>query len=108
MDPLRQDLQSAVRCAFFRSGGNSVEAVAASVGISEATTRELLLESLERLSARQRLIVTARYGLDGGPKSSVATVAAQHGLSRELVREIESRALAQLIPRTPGVRYWMN
>jgi len=50
---------------------------------------------LDRLDARERMIVCARYGIDG-PERTLRELAAALGVSAERVRQIESRALVKL------------
>jgi len=51
---------------------------------------------LDRLDAREREILTLRYGLDRGEPRTLAEVAAKFGVSRERIRHIESKAIAKL------------
>jgi RNA polymerase sigma factor (sigma-70 family) len=50
---------------------------------------------LSGLSERERLILRARYGLDG-PEQTLGQIAERLGLSAERVRQIEQRALGKL------------
>jgi RNA polymerase sigma factor (sigma-70 family) len=51
---------------------------------------------LAALSGRERAVLRARYGLDGGEERSLRDVGESVGLSGERVRQIERRALAKL------------
>ncbi|HEY0364642.1 MAG TPA: sigma-70 family RNA polymerase sigma factor, partial [Solirubrobacteraceae bacterium] len=55
-----------------------------------------LVSLLSGLSERERMILRARYGLDGEPEQSPQEIAQQLGLSTARVREIERRARAKL------------
>jgi RNA polymerase primary sigma factor len=65
----------------------------------EETERSLLRQTvqrrLERLPARERLIVERRFGLQGDPQS-LETVGRELGLTRERVRQLQVQALKQL------------
>jgi RNA polymerase sigma factor (sigma-70 family) len=52
---------------------------------------------LSSLSERERLVITARYGLEGHPQGqSLADIAGQMGLSKERVRQIVLTSLTKL------------
>ncbi|MEE9219664.1 MAG: sigma-70 family RNA polymerase sigma factor [Acidobacteriota bacterium] len=55
-------------------------------------TYHLVHDSLARLSARERAVLLARYGLTDGKVRTLREVAASLGLSRERIRQIESAA----------------
>jgi len=59
--------------------------------------RDACIEScLRRLPERQQLVLQKRYGLDDHATQSLAEIAAELGLTRERVRQIQSEALARL------------
>lgn len=64
------------------------------------TDRDAMRSCFERilptLDSRERAVIVARYGLDGRPTRTLAEIGARMGVSRERVRQIELRALAQL------------
>jgi RNA polymerase primary sigma factor len=57
--------------------------------------RQAVHEALAELPERERRVVELRYGLDGEPRSLDA-IAAELGLSRERVRQLETAALRVL------------
>lgn len=76
--------------------------------IEETFARRQLRESVHdvmeaQLSAREQQILHLRFGLDGGPSRTLAQVAERVGVTRERVRQIETRALRRL--RRASVRH---
>ena len=63
--------------------------------VLDAIEAEELRSLLAGLTDRERMIVRARYGLDG-PEQSRVTIGRKLGLSAERVRQLEERALAKL------------
>ena len=61
-----------------------------------ARPRRRSSEALGRLSERQRLILTRRYGLDGRDPATLDEIATALGLTRERVRQIEAQTLRDL------------
>jgi len=58
--------------------------------------REVILEVLEVLPPREAEVIRLRYGLDGTPPLTLEEVARRLGVTRERVRQLERKALAQL------------
>jgi RNA polymerase primary sigma factor len=68
---------------------------------ADMAIRELLIETVEEvlqeLSERERDIVRLRFGLDGGGKAcTLEEVGREFGVTRERIRQIESKTLAKL------------
>jgi RNA polymerase nonessential primary-like sigma factor len=65
----------------------------------------LVYEWVELLGEKQRLVIERRYGLNGSEVHTLEELAAELGLTRERVRQIQLEALAQLrrILRRRGV-----
>ena len=65
-----------------------------------AATRRLLkddiLEVLDQLDGRERDVVRMRFGLDGARPATLEEVGRRFGVTRERVRQIESRTMAKL------------
>src|ERR1051326_8390714 len=73
----------------------------------EAATAERLrsveLErALTRLKPRMRLVVERRFGLNGKPPRTLEEVGRELGITRERVRQLESRALRELRAAAPS------
>ena len=66
----------------------------------DAVTREFLglavTEALSELSEREQEVVRLRFGLDDGRPRTLEEVGRQFGVTRERVRQIESKTLAKL------------
>lgn len=58
--------------------------------------REEIFGWLERLPARDRQLITLRYGLDGGGPRTLEQVSGHLNLTRERVRQLEATALERL------------
>jgi len=56
----------------------------------------LIREWISQLSDKQRMVIQYRYGLDDVEVLTLEDLAAQLGLTRERVRQIQLEALAQL------------
>lgn len=64
---------------------------------------------LQRLEPREAEILRARFGFDGAPKS-LAAIGRELGLSRERVRQIETRARAKLrvLAKEKALNHYLN
>lgn len=58
--------------------------------------KRLLDQQLQQLDGREQFILKARWGLDGQPSRTLAQLADQLEVSRELVRQLEKSALRKL------------
>lgn len=58
--------------------------------------RQMLLDRLGRLDARERAIVTMRFGLGGRAAMTLKEIGNRLGVTREWVRRIEARSLEKL------------
>ena len=61
-----------------------------------ADERRQLRDRLDRLDARERTIVSLRFGLDGDEPMTLKEVGRRLGVTREWVRKIEVRAVRKL------------
>ena len=66
----------------------------ADLAVERTMAAEALHVVAERLQGRERRIVVRRFGLDGQPPASRAEIGREMGISREMVRRLELRALA--------------
>jgi RNA polymerase primary sigma factor len=67
-----------------------------------------LVEALGALEPRLRQILTLRFGLDGGKPCTLDEIGAQVGVTRERVRQLETRALRQLRLAAPGLAHYLR
>jgi len=67
---------------------------------ADAAARALLIEAvkqaLSELSEREQLVVRLRFGLDDGQVRTLEEVGKEFGVTRERIRQIESKVLAKL------------
>jgi RNA polymerase primary sigma factor len=70
----------------------------------EAFARRRMLEQtrelLDALTPREREVLRLRYGLDGGADHTLEEIGRSFSLSRERIRQIESKALQKLRTRS--------
>jgi RNA polymerase primary sigma factor len=67
-----------------------------------------LVEALGTLDERLRRVVTLRFGLDGEPGRTLDEIGADVGVTRERVRQLETRALRQLRLAAPGLAHYLR
>jgi RNA polymerase primary sigma factor len=67
-----------------------------------------LAGALERLNPRMRRVLALRFGLDGEIPQTLEQVGAGLGISRERVRQLESRALRELRSAAPGLQLYLD
>ncbi len=83
-----------------REGQNLGDTLADPDDFSEQLNMDFDLKLIEEVVAdlpeRDQFIVRARYGLDGGDGKTLSAIAEVYGLSRERVRQLESKALHSL------------
>ena len=77
-----------------------------------ATALELrhaeLAEALSHLDARLARLVTLRFGLDGEKPKTLEEVGVLLGITRERVRQLETRALRELRQSAPGLELYIT
>jgi RNA polymerase primary sigma factor len=69
---------------------------------------EELSEALTRLNPRMRTVIAKRFGLDGQPPQTLEQVGAELGVTRERVRQLESRALRELRSQAPQLYLYLR
>ena len=71
-------------------------AVAPAEAAARALLNEALAEALSELSGRERKVVSLRFGLEDGQMRTLEEVGREFGVTRERIRQIESKTLAKL------------
>jgi RNA polymerase primary sigma factor len=72
-----------------------------------ARTKELA-GALEQLNPRMRRVLALRFGLDGELPQTLEEVGSQLGITRERVRQLETRALRELRLAAPGLEHYLR
>jgi RNA polymerase primary sigma factor len=67
-----------------------------------------LLEALEQLNPRMQHVLRLRFGLDGEKPRTLEEVGAGLGITRERVRQLETRALRELRSVAPGLQLYLR
>jgi RNA polymerase primary sigma factor len=67
-----------------------------------------LAEALLRLNPRMQRVLQLRFGLDGRPPQTLEQVGAGLGITRERVRQLESRALRELRTVAPDLELYLR
>jgi RNA polymerase primary sigma factor len=75
---------------------------------AEKLRRNELAEALLRLNPRMRHVLALRFGLDGEPPQTLEEVGAGLGITRERVRQLESRALRELRIVAPDLELYLR
>ncbi len=77
-----------------------------------ATAKELrsveLAEALLHLNPRMRRVLAMRFGLEGQTPKTLEEVGVDLGITRERVRQLESRALRELRSVAPGLQFYLD
>jgi RNA polymerase primary sigma factor len=73
----------------------------------QARTRELA-GALDQLNPRMRRVLSLRFGLDGEPPHTLEEVGTKLGITRERVRQLETRALRELRLSAPGLEHYLR
>ena len=81
-------------------------------GPDVATAKQLrsadLAEALLHLNPRMRRVLTMRFGLEGQSPRTLEEVGAELGITRERVRQLESRALRELRSVAPALQLYLE
>jgi RNA polymerase primary sigma factor len=67
-----------------------------------------LAEALDQLNPRMKHVVLRRFGLDGQPPQTLEDVGTDLGITRERVRQLETRALRELRNVAPGLQIYLQ
>jgi RNA polymerase primary sigma factor len=75
---------------------------------AEQARAKELAGALEQLNPRMRRVLSLRFGLDGEPPQTLEEVGSQLGITRERVRQLETRALRELRLAAPGLEHYLR
>ncbi|HNI36246.1 MAG TPA: sigma-70 family RNA polymerase sigma factor, partial [Microthrixaceae bacterium] len=72
------------------------QAVAPADAAAQRMLGQALVEALGELNERERQVVRLRFGLEDGQAKTLEEVGREFGVTRERIRQIESKTLAKL------------
>jgi RNA polymerase primary sigma factor len=75
---------------------------------AESMRSSELAVALAQLNPRMRRVITLRFGLEGQAPQTLEQVGAELGITRERVRQLESRALRELRNQAPGLSLYLR
>ncbi len=75
---------------------------------ADKASAEELRAALATLEPRLQRVVTLRFGLDGGTTRTLDEIGADVGVTRERVRQLETRALRELRLAAPGLAHYLR
>lgn len=64
--------------------------------MEELQTKEEAMKLMERLNEKERSVITMRFGLDGEGDRTLDEIGLKIGVTRERIRQIETKALRKL------------
>jgi RNA polymerase primary sigma factor len=76
--------------------------------VARSEREKLLTDALGELSERTRHVLEARFGLNNREPATLEQVGSEIGVTRERVRQIETRALRELESRNPALRDFLR
>jgi RNA polymerase primary sigma factor len=85
-----------------------VNALAPHEQSAEQARGKELAGALDQLNPRMRRVLSLRFGLDGELPQTLEEVGAQLGITRERVRQLETRALRELRIAAPGLEHYLR
>ncbi len=85
-----------------------VNALAPEAETSEKMRSSELAIAMEALNPRQQRLLTERFGLDGGKPKTLEEVGVILGITRERVRQLETRALRELRTVAPALALYLR
>jgi RNA polymerase primary sigma factor len=75
---------------------------------AESMRSRELAKALSALNPRMRLIISRRFGLDGQSPQTLEQVGSELGITRERVRQLETRALRELRSQAPELFLYLR
>jgi len=94
--PTTLEIAVSVQAAAVLGQQSALDAVDPLLALENEWRREAIAEAMDNFTPRERLVITRRFGLDGGGGGTYEKLGREVGVTKERIRQIEQKALRKM------------